>query len=314
MSSPRRDSASTPTRSRTACRSCSAACASTTHAASPATPTATSIAHALTDAVLGAAGLGDIGSLFPSGASTPEGVDSLELLAEAYRQVREAGYELVNADCVLIGEEPRIASRRDEMRGRLAGALGVEADERQRARDDHRPARLHRPRRGPRRPGSGAAPASRASPSSTATRPSRPATHDLAVQLAESPRPLGDEPERPRAPLAERALERPLLPRRLEPRPARGTRRRAGRPRSAGTRARQTVAPRSSALARTRGRSDPVRPGRAARSCPGSTSRPNAKARRRPCTRRRPGAPSDRPASPVRDRLAARWRLTARRL
>ena len=83
------------------------------------------IAHALTDAVLGAAGLGDIGSLFPSDESTPRGVDSLELLAEAYRQVRAAGFELVNADCVLIGEAPRIASHRDEMRSRLAGALGV---------------------------------------------------------------------------------------------------------------------------------------------------------------------------------------------
>ena len=84
------------------------------------------VAHALTDAVLGAAGLGDIGSLFPSGAGTPEGVDSLELLAEAYRQVQDAGYELVNADCILIGEEPRIAERREEMRRRLADALGVD--------------------------------------------------------------------------------------------------------------------------------------------------------------------------------------------
>ena len=87
------------------------------------------IAHALTDAILGGAGLGDIGSLFPSGAETPEGVDSLELLEDAYRQVREAGYELVNADAVLIGEEPRIAARRSEMRVRLADALGVEPDQ-----------------------------------------------------------------------------------------------------------------------------------------------------------------------------------------
>jgi 2-C-methyl-D-erythritol 2,4-cyclodiphosphate synthase len=83
------------------------------------------IAHALTDALLGAAGLGDIGSLFPSSADTPEGIDSLELLAEAYRRVRDAGFELVNADCILVGQEPRIASRRDEMRRRLAGALGT---------------------------------------------------------------------------------------------------------------------------------------------------------------------------------------------
>ncbi len=86
------------------------------------------IAHALTDALLGAAGLGDIGSLFPSGDETPEGVDSLELLAEAYRRVQEAGFELVNADAILIGEDPRIATRREEMRERLAGALGVAPD------------------------------------------------------------------------------------------------------------------------------------------------------------------------------------------
>ena len=82
------------------------------------------LAHALVDAVLGAAGLGDIGSLFPSGDDRFRGADSLELLREAYRQVREAGWALVNADCVLIGEEPRIAEHRDEMRSRLAGALG----------------------------------------------------------------------------------------------------------------------------------------------------------------------------------------------
>jgi len=86
------------------------------------------IAHALTDAVLGAAGLGDIGSIFPSGDATPEGVDSLELLREAYRRVRAAGFELVNADCILIGEEPRIASSREEMRRRLADALGTLPD------------------------------------------------------------------------------------------------------------------------------------------------------------------------------------------
>lgn len=86
------------------------------------------IAHALIDAVLGAAGLGDIGSLFPSGDARWHGADSLHLLGEAYAQVRQAGYALVNADCVLVGEEPRIAAHRDEMRHRLAGALGVEPD------------------------------------------------------------------------------------------------------------------------------------------------------------------------------------------
>jgi 2-C-methyl-D-erythritol 2,4-cyclodiphosphate synthase len=73
------------------------------------------ITHALIDAVLGAAGLGDIGSLFPSGTSTPVGVSSLELLRDAVEQLRDAGYEVVNADCVLVGEEPRIAPRRAEL-------------------------------------------------------------------------------------------------------------------------------------------------------------------------------------------------------
>ena len=86
------------------------------------------IAHALTDALLGAAGLGDIGSLFPSDDEAYRGADSLVLLADAYARVRAAGFELVNADCVLIGEEPRIAAVREEMSARLAGALGVGAD------------------------------------------------------------------------------------------------------------------------------------------------------------------------------------------
>ncbi len=86
------------------------------------------IAHALVDALLGAAGLGDIGSLFPSGDERWHGADSLELLRDAYARVRDAGFALVNADCVLVGEEPRIAGQRDEMRRRLAGALAVDAD------------------------------------------------------------------------------------------------------------------------------------------------------------------------------------------
>jgi 2-C-methyl-D-erythritol 2,4-cyclodiphosphate synthase len=82
------------------------------------------IAHALIDAVLGAAGLGDIGGLFPSGEERFRGVSSLVLLTEAYGQVREAGWRLVNADCVLVGEEPKIAPHRDEMRRGLAEAIG----------------------------------------------------------------------------------------------------------------------------------------------------------------------------------------------
>ncbi len=84
------------------------------------------IVHALIDALLGAAGLGDIGSLFPSGDERWQGADSLDLLARAYGDVRAAGWALVNADCVLVGEEPRIASLRPQMQERLAEALAVE--------------------------------------------------------------------------------------------------------------------------------------------------------------------------------------------
>jgi len=86
------------------------------------------LAHALTDAVLGAAGLEDIGALFPSGDAALAGADSIELLHEAWSRVQEGGWELVNADVVLIGEEPRLAPHRDAMRARLAGALGVEPE------------------------------------------------------------------------------------------------------------------------------------------------------------------------------------------
>jgi len=86
------------------------------------------IAHALIDAVLGAAGLGDIGTLFPSGDPQWQGASSLDLLRGAYAEVTAAGYELVNADCVLVGERPRLLPVRDEMRRRLAAALDVDPD------------------------------------------------------------------------------------------------------------------------------------------------------------------------------------------
>lgn len=85
------------------------------------------ITHALIDALLGAANLGDIGTLFPSDDEELAGISSLLLLGRAYGQVRSARYDLVNADCVLIGEQPRIADRRAEMQARLAETLAVEA-------------------------------------------------------------------------------------------------------------------------------------------------------------------------------------------
>jgi 2-C-methyl-D-erythritol 2,4-cyclodiphosphate synthase len=86
------------------------------------------IAHALIDAVLGAAGLGDIGSLFPPGEAEWKGASSLDLLRRAVGRVRDVGWELVNADCVLIGEEPRIAPLREQMCHRLAEAAGTDPE------------------------------------------------------------------------------------------------------------------------------------------------------------------------------------------
>ena len=84
------------------------------------------VSHALIDALLGAADLGDIGAFFPSDDETFRGASSLDLLWRSYREVRDAGWRLVNADCVLVGEEPRIAPLREKMGEKLAGALGVE--------------------------------------------------------------------------------------------------------------------------------------------------------------------------------------------
>ena len=84
------------------------------------------ISHALIDAILGAAGRGDIGELFPS--TDPQWIDvsSIRLLQRAYEVVRGGGFELVNADCILVGERPQIAGLREAMGARLAGAMGVE--------------------------------------------------------------------------------------------------------------------------------------------------------------------------------------------
>jgi 2-C-methyl-D-erythritol 2,4-cyclodiphosphate synthase len=83
------------------------------------------VSHALVDALLGAAGLGDIGSFFPSDDAEWEGASSLLFLERAIAAVRGAGWELANADCVLVGERPRIAPVHAEMEERLASALGV---------------------------------------------------------------------------------------------------------------------------------------------------------------------------------------------
>jgi 2-C-methyl-D-erythritol 2,4-cyclodiphosphate synthase len=84
------------------------------------------LAHAVTDALLGAAGLGDIGRHFPETDARFAGADSLVLLAEAVRRVREAGYSVGNVDATIVAQAPRMAPHIDEMNARLARAIGIE--------------------------------------------------------------------------------------------------------------------------------------------------------------------------------------------
>jgi 2-C-methyl-D-erythritol 2,4-cyclodiphosphate synthase len=81
--------------------------------------------HAITDALLGAAALGDIGRHFPDTDERFRGADSLQLLAEAARRVREHGWQVGNVDSTVIAQAPRLAPHIDGMRERIAQALGV---------------------------------------------------------------------------------------------------------------------------------------------------------------------------------------------
>ena len=83
------------------------------------------LAHAITDALLGAAALGDIGTLFPDTDARFAGADSMLLLAEAARQVRAQGFEIGNIDSTVIAQAPKLAPHRAAMCQRLAQALGV---------------------------------------------------------------------------------------------------------------------------------------------------------------------------------------------
>ena len=83
------------------------------------------IAHACADALLGAAGLGDIGGMFPDNDPTFAGADSLVLLAEVAARVRAAGWEPANVDCAVVCEAPRIAPHRKAMEERLSAAVGA---------------------------------------------------------------------------------------------------------------------------------------------------------------------------------------------
>lgn len=83
------------------------------------------LAHALMDAVLGAMRAGDIGRLFPDTDPAYEGADSLVLMARVADLARERGYRILDADCTVAAQAPKLAPHREQMRARMAEALGV---------------------------------------------------------------------------------------------------------------------------------------------------------------------------------------------
>lgn len=87
---------------------------------------ADALAHAITDALLGAAALGDIGKLFPDTAAEFKGADSMVLLAEAYRRVQAEGWVIGNLDSTIVAQAPKMAPHIPAMRARLAEVLGID--------------------------------------------------------------------------------------------------------------------------------------------------------------------------------------------
>jgi 2-C-methyl-D-erythritol 2,4-cyclodiphosphate synthase len=87
------------------------------------------LTHAIMDALLGAAGLDDIGSLFPDDDPAYAGADSVELLRQVVGLLRESGWIPVNVDAVVVCEEPRVAPHKQAMRERLAAAMGLELEQ-----------------------------------------------------------------------------------------------------------------------------------------------------------------------------------------
>lgn len=87
------------------------------------------LGHALMDALLGAAALGDIGQLFPDSDPAYQGADSMKLLREVCRRLREAGYRIGNADCTVIAQAPKLMPHIPQMRERLAQACGVKVEQ-----------------------------------------------------------------------------------------------------------------------------------------------------------------------------------------
>ena len=82
--------------------------------------------HAISDALLGAAGLGDIGTYFPDTDPAFKGADSLELLRKVGEEVRKAGFEIVNIDSIVMCERPKVNPHKDQMKANIARVLGLD--------------------------------------------------------------------------------------------------------------------------------------------------------------------------------------------
>lgn len=89
---------------------------------------ADALLHAITDAVLGAAGLGDIGSHFPDSDPAFKGADSRELLSQAVATVCQKGWQVSNVDCTIVAQAPRLSGHREAMRQSIAKVLGIPPD------------------------------------------------------------------------------------------------------------------------------------------------------------------------------------------
>ncbi len=85
--------------------------------------------HAVTDALLGAAGLPDIGQLFPNTDEANRGRDSAEMLQLAHQQVNQAGLQIVNLDCVVAAQQPKLAPYKEKIRQRIADILSLATDQ-----------------------------------------------------------------------------------------------------------------------------------------------------------------------------------------
>jgi 2-C-methyl-D-erythritol 2,4-cyclodiphosphate synthase len=88
---------------------------------------ADAICHAVTDAILGAAGLGDIGEMFPDTDPANENRDSIGMLEAAVKRIATAGYGVHQVDVSVVAETPRLGPHREKIRARLASALGIES-------------------------------------------------------------------------------------------------------------------------------------------------------------------------------------------